>query len=233
MKKWILIISLMFLVGCEKIAVLNPKSETAKEQAFLIWLSLAVMALVLATVFILFARFVWKYRASNQPTEGYPEDVHGNKKLEITWIVIPIILLVILAIPTVMITYSQSPTAQDKIREKGTHINVTAEQFAWHFEYENDEEETGKLVIPSGEDVIFHLKSKDVIHSFWVPPLGGKVDVMPDKTLTYKIKKPEEGTYLGKCAEYCGTAHADMTFKVEVVNQETYENHIQELGNKD
>lgn len=232
MKRWLLIISVFLLAGCENIAVLNPKSETAKEQAFLIWLSLAVMALVLATVFTLFARFVWKYRASNQPTDGFPEDVHGNKKLELTWTFIPIILLAILAVPTIFITYDQSPYIQAEKKEKGINIEVTGEQFAWHFKYENGEEETGKLYIPSGEDVYFHLKSKDVIHSFWVPPLGGKVDVMPDKTLVYKIKNPEEGQYLGKCAEYCGVAHADMTFEVNVVSKSAYKKHLQELKDR-
>jgi len=228
MKRIIFLLMLFLLAGCN-ITVLDPKSDTASDQAFLIWFSFGIMALVVLTVFILFIRFVWKYRLTKEKTDFLPKDVSGSKILEITWIVIPIILLAILAVPTIAITYNQSPVSEGENRDKdGVHVDVTAEQFLWTFTHENEKEVEDVLVIPEGENIILHLKSKDIIHSFWAPALGGKVDVMPHEEIVYEIENPDKGTYKGKCAEYCGIQHANMTFKVKVVSMEEYENYLKE-----
>lgn len=228
MKRFILFPVLLLLADCN-ITVLDPKSDTASEQAFLIWFSFGLMSIVVATVFILFIRFVWKYRFTKDKAGFLPKDVSGNRKLETAWIVLPVLLLVVLAVPTIATTYDQSPVSEDDNRSRdGVHIDVTAEQFLWTFTHENDKEVKDKLVLPEGENIILHLRSKDIIHSFWVPALGGKVDVMPQKELVYEIKNPDKGTYDGKCAEYCGTGHTDMTFEVKVVSQDEYERYLQE-----
>lgn len=220
--------TLLLMAGCSQITVLDPKSATGKDQAYLIWFSLAIMLLVLLVVFVLFTIFVWRYRATEARKDELPTDVKGHLKLELLWTIIPVILLLILAIPTVKITLEQSPETSAGKQEEGVHINVFAEQFAWTFEYSNGKEKKGELVLPEGEPIHLHLKSKDVIHSFWVPELAGKVDVMPHETLTYVIEDPEAGTYAGKCAEYCGTQHANMTFEVEVVPMDEYKQYVQE-----
>ena len=228
MKRMIFLLMLFLLAGCN-ITVLDPKSDTARDQAFLIWFSFGIMALVVLTVFILFIRFVWKYRLTKEKADFLPKDVSGSKVLEITWIVIPIILLAILAVPTIAITYNQSPVSEGENRDKdGVHVDVTAEQFLWTFTHENDKEVEDVLVIPEGENIILHLRSKDIIHSFWAPALGGKVDVMPHEELVYEIENPDKGTYKGKCAEYCGIQHANMTFEVKVVPMEDYDNYLEE-----
>src|SRR5690625_4970895 len=104
MKRIILLLMLFLLAGCN-ITVLDPKSDTASDQAFLIWFSFGIMVIVVVTVFILFIRFVWKYRLTKDKADFLPKDVSGSKVLEITWIVIPIILLSILAVPTIAIIY--------------------------------------------------------------------------------------------------------------------------------
>ncbi|MFC4558132.1 cytochrome c oxidase subunit II [Virgibacillus kekensis] len=217
MKKMLLVFPMLLLAGCD-ITVLNTKSDTGDAQAFLIWLSLGIMLLVLAVVFTLFTVFFWKYRETAANKDELPKDVKGNFKLETTWTVIPLILLTILAVPSIMITYNQSPisTAQQQ-KTEGTHVYVTAEQFKWTFRYENGKETVNKLVIPAGENLYFHLHSKDVIHSFWIPQLAGKTDVRPTKELVYEIENAEVGTYQGQCAEYCGMMHAKMQFTTEVV----------------
>ncbi|MBP1948909.1 cytochrome c oxidase subunit II [Virgibacillus litoralis] len=221
MKKLVLIPIFLLLTGCE-ITVLNPNSETGNDQAFLIVFSFALMMIVMTVVVLLFARFVWKYRETDKNRGTIPDDVKGNKKLEITWTVLPVLLLVVLAVPTVAITYEQSPDKSVETQEKATHVEVTAQQFAWTFTYENGKETINQLVIPEGETIVFHLKSKDVIHSFWVPELAGKTDVLPNKELIYEIKDAEIGTYAGKCAEFCGTQHAKMRFTTKVVSEESY-----------
>lgn len=227
MKKIFLLSLVLLLTGCN-ITVLDPKSETASEQAFLISFSFWIMMIVVVTVFILFARFIWKYRYTNSRKHILPKDVKGNIKLEITWIIIPVLLLIILAVPTIAITYDQSPEWTKESEDTGIEMDVTGKQFNWLFRHRNGKEEMNKLVIPEGESIILNLRSEDVIHSFWVPELGGKVDVMPGKELTYEIKHPQRGTYQGKCAEYCGLGHTDMTFKVEVVSKQAYAQYLQQ-----
>lgn len=226
MKKVLMTPLLLLLAGCG-ITVLDPKSSTGKEQAFLIWFSFGLMCIVVLTVFVLFIRFVSKYRFTKEKEDHIPQDVKGNLKLELTWTILPILLLAVLAVPTIAITYDQSPVTGAKDEVKGVHIDVKAEQFLWTFTHENGKKAENKLVIPEDESIIFHLESKDVIHSFWIPALAGKVDVIPGKKLTYEIKNPEKGTYKGKCAEYCGIQHANMTFETMVVSREEYKTYIE------
>ena len=130
----------------------------------------------------------------------------------------------VLAVPTISITYDQSAVlSSSEIKEEAVHVNVTAEQFFWTFEYENGKETMNKLVIPAGKKIVFHLKSKDVIHSFWIPELAGKTDVMPGRELNYEIVNAKEGTYEGKCAEFCGVLHTKMQFTTEVVSTSEYQ----------
>lgn len=211
--------------------VLDPKSTTGKDQAYLIWFSLAIMLLVLFVVFVLFTVFVIKYRTTTKRQGIFPKDVKGNLKLELTWTIIPFILLLILAVPTVKITLEQSPSTEAANVQNGVHINVEASQFEWAFEHGNGKKVKGELIIPEGKPIVLHLKSKDVIHSFWVPELAGKVDVLPNKELTYVIKEPERGRYDGKCAEFCGLQHAKMTFEVKVVSASEYERYINKKSN--
>src|SRR5699024_1991300 len=97
------------------------------------------------------------------------------------------------------------------------------------FEYENGEEDTNKLVLPEGEPAIFHLKSEDVVHSFWIPELAGRVDLYPHETSTYRIENPEKGAYEGKCAASCRAPHDNTTTDVEVVSEDEYEDYLDDL----
>jgi cytochrome c oxidase subunit 2 len=227
MKRLLILPAIFLLSGCN-VTILNPKSVTGEEQAFLIRLSLIIMSVVVLAVFILLIWFIRKYYAKRLSGEYVPSTVHGNTKLEVTWTLIPIILLAVLAVPTIAITYHQSPVSEANAHKDGVHVDVIAEQFQWTFVHENDKKETNELVIPEGESIIFHLRSKDVIHSFWIPELAGKVDVMPHKELVYEVEDPEIGTYEGKCAEYCGMQHANMRFETKVVSKADYENYLEE-----
>lgn len=224
MKQIIYLFSLMgvFLSGCH-IRVLNPKSDTAEAQSFLIYFSFGIMILVLLTVFSLLSRFVRKYRNRTGNHQALKHE-EGNKKLEIVWTIIPVLLLAILAIPTVIVTYNQSPNQADQSgdRREEVHINVTAEQYQWTFIYENGKTTSGELYLPSDKTIVLHLRSKDVIHSFWVPSIGGKVDVLPHKENTMKLENIESGVYQGKCAEFCGTNHTDMRFTTRVISSKQF-----------
>lgn len=226
MKKMSLFLFSFLLVGCSNITVLDPKSTTGKDQAYLIWFSLAIMSIVILVVFVLFTHFVIKYRLTKARQDVLPTDVKGNKKLELTYTIIPIILLIILAIPTVRITLDQSPNSEAAQNQDGVNIDVIARQFEWKFTHDNNKQVTDELVIPEGEPIVLHLQSEDVIHSFWVPELAGKVDVIPGQEITYVIEDPETGTYEGKCAEFCGVQHTNMTFTVKVVSDSNYKDYL-------
>ncbi|QAS52277.1 cytochrome c oxidase subunit II [Halobacillus litoralis] len=220
MKRWFIFLTAPFLSGCN-LRTLNPISETGADQAFLINLSFGIMMFVVAVVSILFILFTVKYRETDKNRKDIPQHEEGNRTLEIIWTTVPIILLTGLAIPTIIYTFQVSDT--DANSEEALHVNVVGEQWRWTFQYENGRETHDKLVLPVDKEVVFHLKSTDVIHSFWIPRLVGKKDAIPGKENKLKVAPNEVGTYQGKCAEFCGILHADMRFVTEVIPVEDFE----------
>ncbi|WP_077623509.1 cytochrome c oxidase subunit II [Sediminibacillus massiliensis] len=220
MKKLWLMFTLLMLSGCG-IRTLDPHSGTARDQAFLIYFSFAIMVVVMVIVFALMIRFVWKYRQTAKNKDDLPEEINGNKRLETAWTLIPVVLLTILAIPTVAITYDLSPTTTTDT-EGAIHVQVTGERWNWTFEYANGKQ-ADNVVLPVGETVVFHLNSNDVIHSFWIPELGGKQDVIPGKEILFEVTPDEKGSFIGKCAEFCGLDHANMRFDANIVSAEAYQ----------
>src|SRR5699024_6108001 len=126
-------------------------------------------------------------------------------------------------------------------------INVVGKQWSWDFNYVHEKvydvgeqldmnRDTGKaeskfptLYLPVDQRVEFVLTSRDVIHSFWVIPFLQKLDMIPGKVNKFQVTPTEIGTYDGKCAELCGAYHSQMLFKVKVVSQKKYEQHINKL----
>ncbi|GAE94249.1 cytochrome c oxidase polypeptide II [Gracilibacillus boraciitolerans JCM 21714] len=189
LKNVFFITTLISLLSACDIRVLNPKSDTASTQTDLIHFSFLIMLLVLITVFVLLFLFVRKYRDISG-RHDQPVQTKGNKKLEWTWTIIPIVLLTILAVPTVIVTYSQSPNseAHEKDTKDTVHIQVKAEQFSWSFVYDNGKVSQDELYLPSDKTIVFHLQSNDVIHSFWVPSLVEKSMFCHIKKTQWKSK---------------------------------------------
>ncbi len=166
----------------------------------------------------LFTYAIVKFRKKKNDEDIIPKQVEGNIKLELAWTIIPIILLIILAFPTISKTFEHSSTKVAK-GEDVIKINVTAHQYWWEFEYPDLKVKTAEdLVIPTGEKVMINLTSKDVIHAFWVPALAGKQDANPGQTTHLWLDADEAGTYKGRCAELCGASHALMYFNVKAVS---------------
>jgi cytochrome c oxidase subunit 2 len=215
---------LMVTAGCslrgEGPTPLNPKGTAGEELLWLIYLSLGIMIIVLVVVFALFFYVIIRFRRRKGDT-GIPQQVEGNHKLEIVWTVIPIILLLILAVPTVALTFSQ---AQGEEPDEGALlIKVKAHQFWWEFEYPELGIYTAQdLWIPVNRKINLELTSADVAHSFWVPGLAGKMDTIPGLINRMELDAKEEGIYKGKCAELCGASHALMDFKVVAVSEEEF-----------
>jgi cytochrome c oxidase subunit 2 len=178
------------------------------------WISVVVGVLVLGAVVVFALRF--RYRSGKNEN---PKQIHGSTPLEIGWTIVPALILAVVAVPTIITIFdlNKEPT--------GDVVNVTAvgKQWWWEFKYpEQDVVTANELVIPAGRPVRVNLTACDeslpnkcnVIHSFWVPELNGKRDVVPGRKTFTTIEADKPGTYLGQCAEYCGLSHANMRFRV-------------------
>ncbi|MBI2872835.1 MAG: cytochrome c oxidase subunit II [Chloroflexi bacterium] len=144
--------------------------------------------------------------------EGIPRQVHGNRRLEIAWTLAPAVVLAVVAVPMLLTLFRvSSPPAG----EVAVNVKVVAHQWWWEVQYPDlDIVTANELHIPVGRVVDVTLTSNDVIHSFWVPKLGGKIDVIPTRTTSIWLKADKSGTYFGQCAEFCGISHGNMRFRV-------------------
>ncbi|HSJ37219.1 MAG TPA: cytochrome c oxidase subunit II [Planococcus sp. (in: firmicutes)] len=228
---------LVFLSGCgrEEISTLIPAGKVAQDQFNLLILSTVIMTFVIIVVLIIFVLAIVKFRRSKLGDDMIPEQVEGSAKLEFIWTAVPIVLLLILAVPTVYSTFDLADvTAMDSVDEEGAQnhltVNVTAKLYWWEFEYPEQGIVTAQeLVVPTDERVYFNLISADIKHSFWIPSVGGKLDVNPENVNKFYLEFDKEsselddGVYYGKCAELCGPSHALMDFKVKSVTREEFD----------
>ncbi|WP_077614453.1 cytochrome c oxidase subunit II [Caenibacillus caldisaponilyticus] len=221
----------LLLSGCGKegVSALEPLGPVAKDQADLMLISVLIMVVVVLVVGFIYFYVLIRFRKRKGQEDYIPKQVEGNTTLEIVWTVIPIVLLCILAVPTVPKTFSLSDTHSAK-KESALEIEVSANQFWWQFTYPKQKVTTAQdVVIPTDRPVVFKLTSNDVIHSFWVPALGGKVDANPGQVTTLKLEADKEGTYRGRCAELCGSSHALMYFNVKAVSSAEFDRWIKEM----
>lgn len=240
-------LALVALTGCAKLqqvfSLSGPQSTmvtegpVAKAQWDLFMVTVWVTTFIFVIVGAVLAYAQIKFRAKSDADEKaeMPSQGHGNPLIEIGLIAASVGLLVIIAIPTVRdIWYTHDvPEA-----EKANAIDVTATGYQWWFKFEyNDpaflvKQPTGgeaqlvtgnELVVPAGRPVRVHLRTIDVIHSFWIPKLAGKVDMMPNRANFLWFKADRPGYFYGQCAEYCGESHAIMKFRVIALAQPDYD----------
>lgn len=221
------------LTGCgrDNLTALVPKGYGAEVSLQVIILTAIIMTIVFVVVMILYIIVLVRFRKKKGDPVITPEQVEGSKTLEAIWTIIPIILVVIMSVPTVFATFH---LADNSDQDEHINIHVTGNQYWWHYDYENEEIQTSQdLYIPVNTKVYLHLITNDVLHSFWVPSLSGKMDVNPENVNTMYIEAYEEGVYFGKCAELCGPSHSLMDFKVVVVSEEEYEQWVNDMKNFD
>lgn len=178
----------------------------------IIWIAAAV---VFVAVEALLVYTIIKFRNKPRTAHGRPVPVHGNTKLEIVWTIIPAVVLVVIAIPTLQIIAELEKRPSQA--EDPLEISVIAHQFFFEFRYEDQGiRTTNELHIPVNRKVDLVMTSNDVIHSLWAPRLGGKVDSIPGRNNHMWLEAKETGEFDGQCAEFCGVGHANMRFKVIV-----------------
>jgi cytochrome c oxidase subunit 2 len=206
---------MLLLTGCgsDTISALRPRGPVARDQLFLMKLSLGIMVIVVLVVFAIYIYVLVRFRRKKGEKDIIPKQVEGSHTLEIIWTVVPIILLLILAVPTV--TYTVKLATNHIETKDAVHVKVTAHQFWWQFDYPGLGIATAQdLVIPAGKKIALEVTSTDVIHSFWVPSLAGKMDANVGITNVFYFEADDADTFLGKCAELCGASHALMDFRV-------------------
>jgi cytochrome c oxidase subunit 2 len=228
----------LVLSGCgEKfVSTLTPAGEVADMQYDLMKLSTLIMVgviiIVMVIFFIVIVRFIRK-------DDKIPKQVEGSHKLEIIWTTVPILLLLILAVPTVAATFKLADVSpMDKKDSKALVINVRSHLYWWDFEYPGQKIVTSQdLVVPTDEKVYFNLKSSDVKHSFWIPAVGGKLDTNTENInkfwLEFDDKRANEAgnLFYGKCAELCGPSHALMDFKVKAISRDKFDDWVTAMQN--
>lgn len=194
----------------------HPEGPVAERQDFLWDLTFGVAVAIFVLVEGLLVYTVVRYRA--RPGRQASQ-FHGNTKLEVVLTLIPALILAGLAIPTLR-------TIFDLAREPANamQVTVTAKQFWWEYDYVDQGFVTAnELHIPTGTPVRLRLEGDDVIHSFWVPRLAGKQDVVPGRINYLTIVADEPGRYKGQCTEFCGLSHANMRLEVVAHEQNDFQ----------
>jgi cytochrome c oxidase subunit 2 len=192
------------------------------------WVAVAVGVFVLLAVLVVAIRF--RYREGKNDN---PKQVHGSTPLEIGWTIAPALLLAVIAVPTISTIFE----LQENPGPSALQVEVVGKQWWWEFKYEEEQVVTAnELVIPTERPVRLRLSACDdtlpgecnVLHSFWVPELNGKTDVVPGRDNHMNIEADRPGTYLGQCAEYCGLSHANMRFRVIAKTPSDYQQWVRE-----
>lgn len=205
----------------------DTKGPVAASQLDVFYVTLWVTGITFVIVASIMAYATLKYRArkGDDAKAAIPHQGHGNPLIELSLIGLSVLALVFIAVPTVKaIWYTYDVPADQK--ETAYEVNAIGLQWWFKFEYPSEQIEgvgplvTGnELVIPAGRPVRVNLRTADVIHSFWVPKLAGKVDMIPNRGNHMWLQADEPGYFWGQCAEFCGESHAVMRFRVIALNE--------------
>ncbi len=210
------ILAALALAGCSAkgrpMTTLAPKSDLANWiQGLFIQVTLwdALVFTIVVVAFIL-AVFVFSTRVG----EAAPATTASSDLgLEIAWTLGPALILLMITIPTIRTIFRSQPNL---VPAGGLQIKVVAHQWWWEFQYPDGLKTSNELHIPVNRPIRLELESGDIIHSFWVPQLGGKRDVVPGQINQLTFIANTAGMYPGQCAEFCGLSHANMRFRVFV-----------------
>lgn len=161
-----------------------------------------------------------------------PAQTRYNIPIEVLYTVTPMIIIAVMT----FFTWRDEAEITKVSNDQDLTVNVVGYQWNWGFNYlEDDVYDVGTpnqvptLYLPVDEKVQFVLTSPDVIHSFWVPDFLFKLDVMPGRTNRFEVTPDTEGTFVGRCAEMCGTYHSQMVFYVKIVSRAEYDAHVADL----
>ena len=199
-----------------QVSVLSPASSQA-DALLSLWNAAAwVCGLILALVTVAILYIIIRFR---QRDAREPMQTSGNRNLEIAWTIVPILLVTFLFVSDIL-----AARVVDRPVRRAPDIVVIGHQWWWEVRYPAAGFTTANEVhLPVGRDMLIAVESADVIHDFWVPRLGRKIDAIPGRRNFVWIRAQEPGEYAGACAEYCGAQHAWMRFRVETQDAAAYD----------
>jgi cytochrome c oxidase subunit II len=211
--------------------IFSPDSTPARSIFRISAFVLEITGAIFVVVFSLLVYTVIKFRERKDDDGHEPPQVYGSNQMELAWTVLPVLIVVVLFLSTAQVIHR----VQDA-REPADAVQVTAvgHQFWWAYEYPQYRFSTAnELHVPVSDvrnptPTYLNLLSADVDHSFWVPRLAGKTDLIPNHPNTTWIDPHQVGLFLGQCAQFCGTAHANMLLRVYVQTQEDFERWVHE-----
>jgi cytochrome c oxidase subunit II len=201
-----------------------PPAETPQAEGIrdLYWIVLGISAVIFVIVELALIVFIVQYRNRGRPRNDEGPQIRGHTRLELIWTGIPVLILI--AIMTFV--FYKLPGIQDipdanAAGEKLT-VHVEGRQFYWRFTYPNGAVSVNELRLPTGRPVelVVTAPANDVIHSWWIPALAGKMDAIPGKVNHLRFEAPSKpGLYQGQCAEFCGVQHALMLAQARIVTE--------------
>jgi cytochrome c oxidase subunit II len=211
--------------------IFSPVSTPASSIFGLSLFVMTVAAVIFAVVFSLLVYSIVRFRNRSDDDGREPPQVYGSNQLELAWTVIPILIVVALFMASARVIADIQRASQTS---GAIEVVAIGHQFWWEFRYPNLNVVTAnELHVPVSDTdhptpTFIRLLSADTVHSFWVPRLAGKTDLIPNRTNSTWIDPHEPGVYLGQCAQYCGTQHAKMLLRVYVQPRDEFDRWVQE-----
>ena len=202
-------------------SIFDPRSTNAESLYHLSNFVLAITGVIFVVVSSLLAYVMVKFRNRATDVAREPAQVYGSTQIELAWTVIPILIVVVLFLSTARVIHAVQDAAKPA---KAVAVTAIGHQFWWEFRYpELGIVTANELHIPVSAPTYLKLLSADTDHSFWIPQLAGKTDLIPNRINEMWIDPHQVGIYLGQCAQYCGTQHAKMLLRVSVESPEDFD----------
>jgi len=193
--------------------IFKPLATPAQSEYHIALLVLAITSAIFVVVAGLIVYTIWRFRRKpGDDAKQEPPQVYGSNQIEVAWTVIPVLIVfVLIGVSARVIAGVQNASPPPGMLK----VTLIGHQWWWEVRYPDYGIVTANEIhVPAASATYFELQSADVIHSFWVPQLAGKTDLIPNRTNYAWIDPREPGIYLGNCAEYCGTQHANMLLRV-------------------
>jgi cytochrome c oxidase subunit 2 len=206
-----------------------PVSTPASMIRDLSWLMLAICAVIFAVVTYLLVHALVRFRGRPGDETREPPQVYGSNAIEVAWIVLPLLIVVVLFLATTRTIFGIERAAPGP---DSLEVTVVGHQWWWEFRYPGLGIVTAnELHLPASEPgaprrTHLRLESVDVVHSFWIPQLNGKTDVIPNHPNAMWVEPVRPGAFYGQCAEYCGTQHANMQIRVFVHARDEFDRWV-------
>jgi cytochrome c oxidase subunit 2 len=204
----------------------TPDSPNARAIRQTYWVILAVTGAIFVLVEAALVIFIVRFRSRGRERSQEGAQIHGASRLELASTIVPVLVLAGIA----AFVFVKLPTIKDvppaTAGGRALHIRVEGHQYYWQFVYPGGQVAVRRMAVPVGQVVTLEVVSPDVIHSWWVPALGGKIDAIPGRVNHTWFKAGKIGSYEVRCAELCGLEHAHMTGFVDVVPAGTYQRFL-------